>query len=392
MLGGNPKLFKLDNILISTSYNNKNEVRRACEELLRNYDALDCYNIPNPIIGAPPTRVIEIFGTVPVNFKGNMYHMMMSFIFPPLFPNVPPLVHFANPDAKKYMALQKYDSKKFIAPNGKYYYPLNFSEVQNWMTHRSVMRIVAQVVKEFSNEYPIYAGSTNSNPSVGTSNLNLFKPNNPFPNTGINNNPGMFGQQGFNPQNANTMISSNMGNFKPNVVGNVGGMGMGNQKDQVLAPLKSRYKEEALQIAKKLEKDLNVQRNNMVELQNTYLKLQEEQEKLQKFELSVPQITNDLETKIQGLDQIISTHAGTVLSIQTLPTAIEEEDEASKILLDLMTTNKAIEDLNLFIEDLFNAGKLDLDSYLKVYKDNTEREFLNNVIMKKLITEQQQQF
>lgn len=78
----------------------------------------------------------------------------MSFIFPPLFPNVPPLVHFANPDgmvsrdhpnssnyylAKKYMALQKYDSKKFIAPNGKYYYPLNFSEVQNWMTHRSVV-------------------------------------------------------------------------------------------------------------------------------------------------------------------------------------------------------------------------------------------------------------
>ncbi len=30
--------------------------------------------------------------------------------------------------------------------------------------------------------------------------------------------------------------------------------------------------------------------------------------------------------------------------------------------------------------------------YFKVYKDNTEREFLNNVIMKKLITEQQQQF
>jgi hypothetical protein len=391
MLGGNPKLFKLDNILISTSYGVKNEVRKACEELLRNYDALDCYNIPNPIIGAPPTRVIEIFGTVPVNFKGNVYHMMMSFIFPPLFPNVPPLVHFANPDAKKYMALQKYDSKKFIAPNGKYYYPLTFSEVQNWMTHRSVMRIVAQVVKEFSNEYPIYAGSTG--PSNTNTSTHLFKPNNPFPNNNNVNNPnGMFGQQGFNPQNANTMLASNIGNFnKPNV--NVGmGMGGGNQKDQVLAPLKTRYKEEALQIAKKLEKDLNVQRNNMVELQNTYLKLQEEQEKLQKFELSVPQITGDLETKIQGLDQIISTHAGTVLSIQTLPTAIEEEDEASKILLDLMTTNKAIEDLNLFIEDLFNAGKLDLESYLKVYKDNTEREFLNNVIMKKLITEQQQQF
>ncbi|RZK09758.1 MAG: hypothetical protein EOO43_20975 [Flavobacterium sp.] len=115
------------------------------------------------------------------------------------------------------------------------------------------MRIVAQVVKEFSNEYPIYAGSTNSNPSTNVSNLNLFKPNNPFPNTGINNNPGMFGQQGFNPQNGTTMISSNIGNFKPNInVGggmnmdgkNQGGMMMdGNQKNQVLPPLKARCKE-----------------------------------------------------------------------------------------------------------------------------------------------------
>lgn len=46
-------------------------------------------------------------------------------------------------------------------------------------------------------------------------------------------------------------------------------------------------KDEALEIARKLEKDLNLQRNNMVELQNVYLKLQEEQEKLQKFEVNI---------------------------------------------------------------------------------------------------------
>mgnify|MGYP006976771524 CR=1 FL=1 len=43
--------------------------------------------------------------------------------------------------------------------------------------------------------------------------------------------------------------------------------------------------EEALTIAKKLEKDLNTQRNNMVELQNLTLKLQDEEAKLQKFEV-----------------------------------------------------------------------------------------------------------
>jgi len=34
-----------------------------------------------------------------------------------------------------------------------------------------------------------------------------------------------------------------------------------------------------------------------------------------------------------------------------------------------MTTNKAIEDLNLLVEDLFNVGRIDLDSYLKVIKN-----------------------
>ena len=96
------------------------------------------------------------------------------------------------------------------------------------------MRIVAQVIKEFSNEYPIYAGSTG--PSNTNASSHFFKPNNPFPNT---NPTGMLGQQGFNPQNANTMITSNIGTLnKPNV-----NIGMGNQKDQVLAPLKARCKE-----------------------------------------------------------------------------------------------------------------------------------------------------
>ena len=36
-------------------------------------------------------------------------------------------------------------------------------------------------------------------------------------------------------------------------------------------------------------------------------------------------------------------------------------------LLDLITTNKGIEDLNLFAEDLFNSGRIDLETYLKVY-------------------------
>jgi hypothetical protein len=79
---------------------------------------------------------------------------MLSFIFPPLFPNLPPLAHLVNPDgkaifsysniliwlAKRFMALQKFDCKKVLFPNGKYYYPLSFSEIQSWMNHRSTVK------------------------------------------------------------------------------------------------------------------------------------------------------------------------------------------------------------------------------------------------------------
>jgi len=47
--------------------------------------------------------------------------------------------------------------------------------------------------------------------------------------------------------------------------------------------------------------------------------------------LNVPVVTSELESKVQGLNQIISTHEGTVLSMDTLATVIDEEDEASKM-------------------------------------------------------------
>ncbi len=47
--------------------------------------------------------------------------------------------------------------------------------------------------------------------------------------------------------------------------------------------------------------------------------------------MSVPSVTSDLESKVKVLDQIISTHEGTVLSLDTLKTVIDEEDEPSRM-------------------------------------------------------------
>mmetsp|Transcript_34881 Transcript_34881/g.31399 ORF Transcript_34881/g.31399 Transcript_34881/m.31399 type:complete len:193 (-) Transcript_34881:753-1331(-) len=156
----NPKVYKLDGLLVSTSYQNKQVIKGCCQELLNAYDSLDVYNVPNP--GKQSARVIEVQGTIPINFKGRVYHIMASIILPPYFPNVAPLVHLINPDSKRFVALQKYDTKKILFPNGKYYYPLSFSEIQNWSSHKQIMRIVKQLVQEFSAEYPLYEQTNQS--------------------------------------------------------------------------------------------------------------------------------------------------------------------------------------------------------------------------------------
>mmetsp|Transcript_34881 Transcript_34881/g.31400 ORF Transcript_34881/g.31400 Transcript_34881/m.31400 type:complete len:100 (-) Transcript_34881:183-482(-) len=98
---------------------------------------------------------------------------------------------------------------------------------------------------------------------------------------------------------------------------------------------------------------------------------------------------SDLEEKIKGIENIIAMNQSTVLNSESLRTAIEETDEGSKMLMDLVSTNKAIEDLNLFAEDMFNDGKIGLEDYLKLYKDNAEREFMNNVWIRKIISQRQ---
>lgn len=98
------------------------------------------------------------------------------------------------------------------------------------------MRIVAQIAKEFSVEYPIYAGNSQQTQTQ-------FQQPKPvlFPN-GFGNNPGIqqqgtFVQQGMNPQpqNVNTNINYNNVSPFPNT-------GNKNPKDQLLGPLKSRCK------------------------------------------------------------------------------------------------------------------------------------------------------
>lgn len=133
---------------------------------------------------------------------------------------------------------------------------------------------MSQICTEFSKEYP------------------LFEMANPQPNFGMGGYP-----TGY-PTNPNTGI--NMGNMiNPNM-----NQQMGNEREICLGKIKKKCKEksvsdfynwcffgldfdESLEIAKKMEGDLNYQRTNLVDLQNTWLKLADEETKLTKLEVII---------------------------------------------------------------------------------------------------------
>jgi len=98
------------------------------------------------------------------------------------------------------------------------------------------MRIVAQIIKEFSAEYPIYAGNPSQTSQIQQQQPkpHLF-PGSGFPNPTMVNQQGNYGQQFTNPQpqNVNTNIAyQNVQQYQ-----NIGNK---NPKDQILSTLKTR--------------------------------------------------------------------------------------------------------------------------------------------------------
>ena len=157
------------------------------------------------------------------------------------------------------------------------------------------MRIVKEMTQICGAEYPIYETSTQPN-------LNLMKQSSlkeQEKQSTTNNLLG--GNKNNSAQNVNTNLNLNSGSS--NIYGGFSGGSTTtttytnpNQKEQYLNNIKKKCiipvdnltldVDEALVMAKKLEKDMNQHRNNMIELQNLMIKLSEEEQKLQSFEVT----------------------------------------------------------------------------------------------------------
>eukprot|EP00331_Platyophrya_macrostoma_P025530 CAMPEP_0176435302 /NCGR_PEP_ID=MMETSP0127-20121128/17226_1 /TAXON_ID=938130 /ORGANISM="Platyophrya macrostoma, Strain WH" /LENGTH=218 /DNA_ID=CAMNT_0017818273 /DNA_START=211 /DNA_END=867 /DNA_ORIENTATION=- len=215
---------------------------------------------------------------------------------------------------------------------------------------------MTQICQEFSKEYPLYdTSSVQQQPQQQ-----------------------QFGGYPGYPGYPNNQI--NMGNMQnPNH-----NQTLGNEREQCLGKIKKKYFDESVEIAKKMESDLNDQRTSLVELRDTWLKLVDEEAKLSRLENDAPLVISEISSKIGTLQSYIQSNESVKLSADNISFVLTEADEKSKVLLDVVTTNKAIEDTNLFLENVFRAGKLDTELFLRYYKDNCDKEFFNKHLIKKL--------
>jgi len=198
--------------------------------------------------------------------------------------------------------------------------------------------------------------------------------------------PGMYPQQqqqtipSFQHLPSNTYSNNiNLGNqLQPPQQNNTFGKSP-NEKEFYLQQLKSKYHDQAAAIAKKLQSDLNPQRENMVVLQNLHLKITDEEAKLTKYEHDARIVVQELEERHKMLDQMLASNEKYVLSAESIEQCLEQ-DQNSKLMLDLLSINRAIEDVNIFMENELKSNRIDIDTYMKKLKENTEREFINKVL------------
>jgi len=61
-------------------------------------------------------------------------------------------------------------------------------------------------------------------------------------------------------------------------------------------------------------------------------------------------------------------------------------DTNSKAMLELVSTNRSLEDVNLFLANELKENRIDLDLYMKKLKENIEREYNNKHIMNKIFS------
>jgi len=371
----------LSQALSKVKHRNPDLVKRDILTSLHHYRGL----IPKPdkfIFNDGVTRdMINIYGTIPVPYKGQNYNIPVSLWILDSHPYHAPIC-YVKPTAEMQIKVSKH-----VDQSGKIYLPY----LHEWSHPKSeLLGLIQILIVTFSEQPPVYSrpknpeapGAAQQQQQPSVLQYPVYPPNlYPSSNTG-------FSYQGYNPTNAyafptpTTLYQPQPQQQQNNFYVNNSGENPENLKQQLLTKVEEQVKAKL--------------REEVMSKQTTTEELRQIGDKLNDGGMRLNTILSKLKLEISELDQAVEVSDNKIDEMTRTKSRIEEAgdevdpDEAVtatapvfKQLMNAHAEDAAIEDALYFLGESLRRGILDCEQFLRHVRNLSRKQFLLRATMLK---------
>jgi ESCRT-I complex subunit TSG101 len=341
---------KLDEVLMSVhNYNDPARLRRDVSTLLQSHNSL----MPQYQTFQANGRSVSLFylsGTLPCVIAGNTYNIPVTIYFDPPYPHQAPRC-FVTPTSG--MAVNQ--GHPNIGEGGIVHLPC----LSNWGPHRSTLHeIVQSMIAAFSAKSPVYA-TTGAQPPPQQRPVQ-----------------GYHGQQAPAVQATPTVQATPVVRAQP--VASVTATTPSQpgsyitEQERTIRNLTEKAKERWPVIVGGIVEDINDQQKKKADLQEHVELVKAELQSLKEKTQSNKEKLIELEAAEKDLQAFVDANVGKKLN----PDApIDELDEESRNVLELLSEELAMEEYMLSLDELLENKKIDMDTFLGEVRDVSREQF-----------------
>lgn len=310
-------------------------------------------------------------GTLPISFRGNIYHIPVNIWIHDNYPNAPP-ISFVVP-TKDMLIKSRHHS---VDATGLCY----LSYLKQWRPETcNLIGLVLSMIQIFSTDPPVFAKPPNY---VEPTTNNLTYPQQISNPVQTPNNP--ITKQTLLPQsppkstdvkqNTSLLLSSN-------------GVRTGNRPSQL--ELRKIVEEKLIAECARVYNTLKQETEQFLKIQTQLDKneqlIQQTLESYQKDEQQLQKNSEILDLAIRESDEWLINYENVKLNIDDVVTP---EDSLSQQMFDLVAEDASIEDTLYFLNRALESDNIDVDNFLKTYRNLAREQFMKRLACKKVFEAQ----
>ncbi|KAK7868549.1 hypothetical protein R5R35_009449 [Gryllus longicercus] len=391
-----------------TKYQNPEKSKRDVMGTLQHYRGLSCKLEPYVFNDGTRIELVNLQGTIPVQYKGTFYNIPICIWLMDTHPNNAPMC-YVKPTSDMHIKVSQ-----FVDHTGKIYLPY----LHTWTPGTSDLLTLIQVmIVTFGEQPPVYSkprsGSTSSStpyptqpympvPSGASSSSSStpyppYPPNSSYPATSYPNYPPYPSQQYMPAYSGSSMNSMYpYGNYPPyppstqlsppqtangGTTGPTGTITEDHIRASLMSAVQDKMRRRLREQFSQMQAELETLGRTQQELNQGKNKLDEIIGRLEKEESQLDKNIKILEDKNQELEKAIARLA------DQEPIDVDEAVTTTaplyKQLLNAFAEEAATEDTIYYMGEALRRGVIDLDVFLKQVRTLSRKQFMLRALMQK---------